>query len=166
MMSEGTRSLLIGCHNIIMHPLMVIRAWRWWFGTWPKPWQIVCIFVHDVGLAGRQYLSDPMAKEGHWKLGAYWAGRLFGWKGFYFCAGHTPESCEPRSALWFADKASWLVAPVWWLWLNYRLEGFQVTHPYDWQILIAKNLLAQNHFGAHQLYLNETKVDTPGEIAI
>ena len=163
-MTEGTKSLLIGCHSFIMHPLMVIKAWRWWFGTWPEPWQIVCIFIHDLGLAGRQYLSDPKAKEGHYKFGAYWAGRLFGWKGYYFCAGHTPESCEPRSDLWYADKASWLVAPLWWLWANYYLDvgkNHRVSHPHEWRLWIARNLAAQNHFGAHQLFLDETQRRTP-----
>lgn len=160
-MTEGTKSLLIGCHNFIIHPLMVIKAWHWWFKTWPEPWQIVCIFIHDLGLAGRQYLSDPAAKKGHWRLGASWAKRLFGEKGFLFCAGHTPDSMEPRSDLWYADKASWLVAPLWWLWMNYYLDvnsnGVGISNPYHFRLWIAKNLAAQNHFGAHQLYLEETK---------
>jgi hypothetical protein len=139
---------------------MVIKAWRWWFGAWPKFWQIVCICIHDVGLYGRQYLSDRHAKQGHWELGAWWAYRLFGRKGYEFCAGHTPESGEPRSDLWFADKASWLVAPLWWLWVNYYLDvsrnGKHVSNPYQFRLWIARNLVAQNHFGAHQLYLSET----------
>lgn len=165
-MTEGTRSLLIGCHSFIMHPLMVIKAWRWWFGHWPKPWQIICIVVHDWGVAGRQYLSNNNAKYGHWMLGAVIAKKLFGDKGSAFVAGHTPESSEQgwvRSDLWYADKASWLVAPLWWLWLNYRLEKFQVSHPHQWRVIIAKNLRddlasgGNNHFGGHQLYLDEMK---------
>lgn len=160
-MTEGTRSLLIGCHSFIMHPLMVLRAWRWWFGSWPRPWQIICIFIHDWGISGRQYLSDHKAKEGHWRVGALLAYKLFGYNAFMFCAGHTPESDYPRSDLWYADKASWLVAPLWWLWLNYRLEKFRVSHPHQWQVIIARNLRddlasnGNNHFGGHQLYLDE-----------
>lgn len=156
-MTEGTRSLLIGCHQFIMHPIQVIRGWKWWFGYWPKPWQVICIFLHDVGLFGRQYLSDHEAKNGHWKFGAKIAKRLFGPKGYLFCAGHTPESGHTKSDLWYADKASWLVAPMWWLWLNYRNEKFTVSHPHLWQIIIARNILEQNHFSGHQLYLDEVK---------
>ena len=159
-MKEGTRSYLIGCHSFIMHPLMVLKAWKWWFRSWPKFWQIVCIFIHDIGICGRQYISDNQAKDGHWMLGAWVAYKLFGMKGWYFCAGHTPESewCScSRSDLWFADKASWLVAPIWWLWLNYKLERFEVSHPYQWQIIIANNLLSQNHFSSHQIFIDEVK---------
>jgi hypothetical protein len=156
-MTEGTKSYLIGCHSFIMHPLMVLKAWKWWFGKYPKLWQIVCIFLHDIGICGRQYISDNDAKFGHWELGARLAGYLFGLKGSLFCAGHTPEFSGPRSDLWYADKASWLVAPLWWLWSNYRLEGFQVSHPLQWQIIIAKNLLAENHFSSHQIFIDEIK---------
>ncbi len=163
MISEGTRSLLIGCHSFIIHPLMVLRAWRWWFGSWPAIWQIVCIFLHDIGLAGREYLSDPAIKKGHWRLGASWAERLFGNKGFLFCAGHTPESMGPRSDLWYADKASWLVAPIWWMKLNYLLDvsknGRKVSGPWEFKLWIAKSLkddlIHGNHFSAHQKFIDD-----------
>jgi len=100
-------------------------------------------------------LTDKTAKDGHWMLGAWIAWKFFGQKGWNFCAGHTPESkwcsCE-RSTLWYADKYSWVVAPIWWLWHNYKVENFQVTHPWEWKILIAKNLLAEKHFSSHKLY--------------
>lgn len=159
-MTEGTKSLLIGCHNFFIHPLMVIKAWRWWFGVWPNPWQIICIFIHDIGLAGRQYLSDHTAKKGHWILGANISYILFGWKGYYFCSGHTPESNHPRSDLWYADKLSWVIAPLWWMWANYYLDvsrdGTRVSNPHQFKVWIARNFVSQNHFGAHELYLRET----------
>jgi len=154
-MTEGTKSYLIGCHQFLIHPLCVLWAWHKWFGSWPKFWQIVCIFVHDIGICGRQYLSDKNAKNGHWMCGTFIADRLFGHKGWNFCGGHTPESKWAnisRSDLWYADKYSWVVAPMWWLWNNFRVEGFQVTSPLEWKILVAKNLLAENHFSSHKLY--------------
>lgn len=159
MVSEGTRSLLIGCHQFIMHPIQVVRAWRWWFGKWPRPWQVACIFLHDIGLAGRQYLSDPKAKNGHWGLGAEVARKLFGERGFLLCAGHTPESWHPRSDLWYADKASWLLAPVWWMKLNYLLDvsnnGRGVTGPYEFKLWIGRKLLEDEYpFSAHDCYLD------------
>lgn len=167
-MTEGTKSYLFGCHQFLIHPLCVLWAWRKWFGTWPKFWQIVCIFLHDIGICGRQYLSNKEAKNGHWIEGAYWAKRLFGWKGFYFCAGHTPESKDcliGRSQLWYADKYSWVVAPMWWLWNNFRIEKFQVTHPWEWKILIAENLkkdlFGNNHFSSHKLYQDNFNKPNP-----
>jgi len=158
-MTEGTKSYLIGCHQFLIHPLCVLWAWYKWYGAWPKPWQVVCIFIHDIGICGRQYLSDENAKWGHWEAGANLAGRLFGRKAYNFCAGHTPESfiIVSRSDLWYADKYSWVVAPMWWLWNNFRVEGFQVTHPWEWKILVAKNLLEENHFSSHKLYQDNFK---------
>lgn len=156
-MTEGTKSYLIGCHQFLIHPLCVLWAWRKWYGSWPKFWQIVCIFIHDIGICGRQYLSDKNAKMGHWELGTKWAYILFGNKGAMFCAGHTPEFAGPRSDLWYADKYSWVVAPMWWLWNNFRVERFQVTNPLEWKILVAKNLLKENHFSSHKLYQDNFK---------
>lgn len=164
-MTEGTKSYLVGCHQFLIHPLCVLWAWRKWFRSWPKPWQIICIFLHDIGICGRQYLSEKNAKDGHWKYGARLSWHFFGLKGYLFCAGHTPESDNeygfPRSDLWYADKYSWVVAPMWWLWSNYKIERFQVTHPWDWKILIANNLLKDKHFSSHGLYqenFNQSKL--------
>ncbi len=168
-MTEGTRSLLIGCHSFIMHPLMVIKAWHWWFGRWPRPWQIICIFIHDWGIAGRDYLTWKYAKVGHWRCGAHLAYKFFGQKGFDFCAGHTPESTRAfadikRSDLWYADKASWLVAPIWWLKLNYIFDisnngRNKVSSPWEFKLWIAQNLkedlLNGNHFSCHQKFIED-----------
>ena len=69
-MTEGTKSYLIGCHQFLLHPLFVLMAWRLEYKSWPKWWEIIGIFLHDVGVCGRQYLSDDKAKEGHWRKGS------------------------------------------------------------------------------------------------
>ncbi len=120
-MTEGTKSYLIGCHQFLLHPLWVIMAWRLEYKSWPKWWQAVCIFLHDIGIYGRQYPSDDKAKIGHWEKGAKLAMLLlnFGplrYAGpFLFIAGHTCESRYPESLLARADKRSMLTAPMWWL---------------------------------------------------
>jgi len=144
-MTEGTKSFLVGCHQFLLHPLWVLMAWRLRFKKWPAWWQVICIFLHDVGICGRNYLFDPEAKKGHWELGAQWSAELVwkltsieekarllsvGWtRAYSLCAGHSPsDSGFPRSDLFWADKMSWLVAPMWWLWWNYWVERF-VTRP-------------------------------------
>jgi len=175
-MKEGTKSYLIGCHQFLLHPLFVLMAWRLEYKRWPKWWELICIFVHDVGIWGRQYLSDDQAKVGHWQRGAFLAGsivyritrgRLYPrtrrWyllpiRAFDLCAGHSPtESGYPISMLFRADKRSWLVAPRWLLWWNYWVEwagrGIGVTRPPLWRELIAENLKKERPLGGHELYI-------------
>ncbi len=177
-MTEGTISYLVGCHQFAMHPLQVIRAWRAEYGTWPKWWQTISIICHDIGVCGRQYLSDDNAKIGHWKLGARMACRIvravarlrkdkylanfYAKLAWYTCAGHCPEeSGFPESRLSRADKRSWLVAPMWWMWSNYYVEwhgrNIGVTPPPEWRRLVAENLQRERPLGNHQLYLRNRK---------
>jgi hypothetical protein len=135
-----------------------VAAWRKIFGSYPKLWELFCIFLHDIGICGRQYLSVKGAKNGHWLAGAKIAGYLFGQKGAWLCAGHTSESNFPQSKLFLADKYSWLVAPEWWLWSNFYLEKFEgsISNPVEWKKIIADNLKKNHHFSSHDLYEKET----------
>lgn len=111
--SQGTISVIIGCHSPI-HSYYVTKAWRQLYGRWPKPWEIICIFLHDIGHWGKNYLDDIELKRQHWKDGALIAGRLFGRNGYELTAGHCSSSDVPNSKLYMADKVSWLLAPLWW----------------------------------------------------
>jgi len=175
-MTEGTRSYLIGCHQFLLHPLWVLLAWRFEYKSWPKWWELICIFLHDIGICGRQYLSDDKAKKGHWMLGAWWT-YLIVWKlsrnpylghsAAWTCAGHCPEESSilphlpvQESKLSIADKRSWLVAPVYWMWWNYfvdlRRKNTEITPP-KWKKLVAKNLKRERPLGSHELYLREAE---------
>ena len=160
-MTEGTKSYLIGCHNFFFHPLWVLLAWKLEYKRWPKLWQIICIFLHDIGHLGINYLSDPKMKDRHLVLGAKIAKKFFGMKGFLFIAGHT-NSGYKRSLLWRADKRSWLVAPMWWLWSNYYIEwlskGIKVTPPPEWKKIVKINFESDNQITNHELYLKYGKL--------
>jgi hypothetical protein len=120
-MKEGTISVLWGCHSPI-HSFLVLCAWIRLYKRLPRPWQIVCIFIHDIGHWQKDYLTDVEQKYDHWILGAYLAFCMFGKKGYAFVAGHYSYSGYPLSLLYKADKYSWTIAPIWWLWLNYQIE--------------------------------------------
>lgn len=61
-MSIGTRSLLYGSHQFILHPLMVLVAWRELYGALPRDWRVwVAIVAHDWGYWG---LRDMDGAEG------------------------------------------------------------------------------------------------------
>ncbi len=170
-MKEGTKSYLIGCHQFFLHPLWVLLAWRLEYKSWPKWWEIICIFLHDIGVCGRQYLSDDDAKIGHWRKGAVlsqniifkikdWDNERF--KAYGMCAGHCPkESGFSESKLSRADKRSWLVAPMWWKWCNYWIEwsgkGIGVTPPREWTELVRENLKRTKPLGNHELYMRNRK---------
>lgn len=119
--SQGTISVLFGCHSQI-HSICIVIAWKHLYGRWPRPWELVCIILHDIGHIGRNYLDDPEEKAKHWRFGATIAGFFFGSQGYELCAGHSGHSGEPRSMLYKADKLSWTIAPIWWLYWQCIVE--------------------------------------------
>lgn len=171
-MKEGTKSVLFGCHNPMLHGIWVLMAWRLEYKSWPKWWELIGIFLHDIGVWGRQYLSDDKAKIGHWEKGSVWT-----WKIIYFLtgdgfialdardlvAGHCPgESNFPESKLARADKRSWVIAPMWWLWWNYYIEWHnsrhKITLPPVWKKLVAEKLQeTKGSFSCHELYIKNRR---------
>lgn len=155
-MTEGTKSYLIGCHQFFLHPLWVLIAWVKIYRRWPKFWELCCIFLHDIGHIGKNYLSDPKQKEEHWILGAELAQKFFGDKGFYMIAGHVTHSGFPRSTLYLPDKQSWIEAPIWWLTTNRWFENFGAWHsrnPHEFKKIIAENIANGCPKGSHEIYL-------------
>ncbi len=120
-MKQGTVSWFFGCHSVV-HSVLVLIAWRKVYARWPKLWQVACIFLHDIGHIGLDYLDDFEQKKRHWKLGAEIGGRLFGYRAYYLLAGHCSHSGFVESELYRADKYSWYIAPTWWLWWNNIVE--------------------------------------------
>lgn len=112
--SQGTVSVLVGCHSPV-HAIFVIKAWKEVHGRWPKPWEIGCILLHDIGHIGLNYIDNQEEKDKHWFLGAKIAHKLFGDKGYYLVAGHTSASSAGKSDLYLPDKHSWAMAPRWWI---------------------------------------------------
>lgn len=120
-MKQGTASVLFGCHSIV-HSIVVIVAWRKWYGRFPKPWQIACILIHDIGHWGKQYLDNYEEKKKHSLLGAAVAWQIFGDKGYDLIAGHNEYNGHARSELYRPDKYSWVIAPLWWMMTNAWFE--------------------------------------------
>jgi len=114
---QGTVSVLVGCHSPV-HSVIVVLAWKKLYGKWPTFKELVCIFLHDIGHWGLDYLDDVEQKNKHWRLGAQVAEWLFGIEGYRLCAGHCRQSGMGESKLYRADKYSWHIAPFWWVWLN------------------------------------------------
>lgn len=116
-MKQGTVSIVAGCHSPI-HYVLVYLSWVKLYGVLPSFRETTCIFIHDIGHYGKDYLDHENEKKAHWELGAKIAKRLFGQWGYNFVAGHCSYSGVPLSPLYKADKYSWYIAPYWWLWTN------------------------------------------------
>ena len=158
LISQGTISILFGCHNIV-HSLLVIISWRKLYGSYPKFWQLCCILLHDIGHIGLNYLNSLEKKEKHWILGAKIAKVLFGWKGYYLVSGHCEYSLHSRSLLYKADKYSWYIAPYWWLYSNTIFEpklrmGYRIHETIVYFKKQVRNSIETGEFkSTHQLFL-------------
>jgi hypothetical protein len=168
-MKQGTKSWLYGCHSIV-HSFIVIRAWHKLYKSYPNAWQFSCIFIHDIGICGRQYIDNPETKKGHWELGALIAGKIFGEKGYQFIAGHTSESGKPHSLLYKPDKLSQMIAPRWWqLLVAKHLEPLLHEPEYkkgmtpeqavdNWRKTVRESIESGNFIDSHELYMNRRKL--------
>ena len=101
--SRGSRSVWIGAHQFLIHPFLVILAWKRLYGM-PCWKTVVAIFLHDLGYIGCRDIDGPAGKL-HPKWGADAAGRLFGEEYSRLNAGHS------RS---YAGSLGWSVSRLCW----------------------------------------------------
>lgn len=162
-MRQGTVSVFFGVHSPI-HSTLVLFAWVRLYHNLPLPWQLICIYLHDIGHIGKNYLDNPEEKAEHWELGAEIAGKLFGQKGFDFCAGHCHNSGIPASQLLKPDKYSWYIAPRLWLLSNVLVEpkvGKGSRNAWEsvlnFKQSVKINIESGEYGSTHALYLKRSK---------
>lgn len=125
-MEIGTKSVLYGAHNPVIHGICNALAWR---RLWGFPWDIRLWFafaLHDLG-----YWSSPNLEgfegERHVELGARIMTRLFGADWGALSAGHSRHWAKrcgiPVSRLCFADKLAFVLTPDWLYLLMTRATG-------------------------------------------
>lgn len=126
MISIGTRSLLVGVHQFVLHPLFVWVAWRDIYGRYPTFQQTICIILHDIGYAGCRNLDGPEGSR-HPEVGASIAGRIFGPYAAALVRFHSRTTAELYSAqcseLCLPDKLSLFYYPAWLYTLLLRMGG-------------------------------------------
>lgn len=130
-MKRGTKSLLFGVHQFLLHPLTVFFAWVWLYRKLPTLKETVCIVIHDWGYWGKPNM-DGAEGENHPEVGARIAGRLFGKEYHDLCLLHSRHYArnagkEPSLLCW-ADKMSILCEP-WWMYLPRALASGEL-HEY------------------------------------
>jgi hypothetical protein len=142
-MKIGTKSLLFGAHQFIIHPITVLLAAIKMRGKFPNWKECICIFVHDWGYWGCENMEG---EEGlvHPEYGALIVNKLLDhnfhmgsghvsgddkwdtlakkteWKYYYFCRYHSRSYASkfhqsPSELCWW-DKLCVLYDP-WWLYL-------------------------------------------------
>lgn len=112
----GTRSLLYGAHQVVIHPIFVGIAWVRLYGfTWdPRVW--LAIVIHDWGYWGLPNMDGPEG-DTHVEWAARVMGRLFGpeWRDFclYHSRFYARRDAKPFSPLCVADKLATALEPAW-----------------------------------------------------
>lgn len=115
-MKIGTKSVLYGAHQFLLHPLFVALAWWKLYGfPWdPRLW--VAFYVHDLGYIGKPNMDGPEG-ETHPELGARIMRKLFGDEWGDFCRYHSRFYAKREgrqfSRLCVADKLAFSLTPRW-----------------------------------------------------
>lgn len=66
---QGLRSLLVGAHQFLLHPIALFRAWQRLYGPVRDPKLVLAFCLHDVGYALTPNM-DGTEGERHVELGA------------------------------------------------------------------------------------------------
>jgi len=137
-MKVGTKSLLFGAHQFILHPIFVFIAWWKLYGFPKDPRLWIAFIVHDWGYWGKPNM-DGKEGETHVELGANIMHRLFDnehtilsdklkfryprvyyWEWYDFTLYHSrfyaKKNNHAISRLCVADKYAIVIEP-WWLYL-------------------------------------------------
>lgn len=115
-MNIGTKSLLFGLHQFVLHPALVTLAWWKLYRHLPTLREAVCIGIHDWGYWGLPNIDGPEGEQ-H----PLWAGRFsdrtFGHAYGDLCRFHSGTIAErfgvQPSKLCIPDKYGSALAPAW-----------------------------------------------------
>ena len=114
-MTIGTKSVLYGAHQFILHPIILFIAWwRIFRFPWnPRLW--VLFFIHDLGYIGKPNMDGPEG-ETYVEFGANLSGRLFGdsyrYLALYHSRFYAKSHNKPISNLCIADKYAIVIMPT------------------------------------------------------
>ena len=115
-MKIGTRTVLYGVHQFLLHPWFVAEGWRRPYGLPVDPRLWIAFFLHDVGYIGKANL-DGVEGEQHPEFGAKIMRAMFGKKWGDFCRYHSrflaKKDGKRVSRLCLADKLAIALCPAW-----------------------------------------------------
>ncbi len=156
-MKVGTKSILFGVHQFILHPIGVFIAWCKLYGL-PNFKELICIITHDWGYWGLPNM-DGVEGKNHPEFAAKFAKKWFGQEYYDLCLYHSrsyalKDNKEPSKLCW-ADKLCIKYNP-WWIYVplsiltgeiyEYRINDTSIplSKPHNvWFKLIRKNMIKQ-----------------------
>jgi hypothetical protein len=125
-MNVGTKSLLFGAHQFIIHPIFVFAAWWKLYGFPSDPRLWITFIIHDWGYWRSPNMDGPEG-ERHTEFGGKVCGLLFGDEWRNFCLYHSRFAAvrdgKRFSLLCVADKLSIVLEPAWLYLPRVRLSG-------------------------------------------
>lgn len=89
-MKMGTKSLLFGVHQFLLHPFFVAWAWRRLYRRWPDRWEWVAIIIHDWGYWGSPDMDGETGRLHPLRSASWWVALTNRWP-FYLISD---EACE------------------------------------------------------------------------
>lgn len=128
-MKSGTKSVLFGVHQFLIHPILVARAWWIIYRELPRLHEWAAIVTHDLGYWGAPNIDGPEG-ENHPVIMAEWWEKHFGTFGMKVAneiLGHSRFHAQknnlPLSRLFRPDKLSSALYPKWLYLLLGNLSG-------------------------------------------
>lgn len=128
-MKIGTKTLLFGVHQFLLHPLLVLVAWRLCYGLWPSRREVLATAFHDLGYWGALEMDGPTGSL-HPERSERLVCRVFGEEDtssreLVLLHSRTTAERHGRSVsrLCLPDKLSILLYPTWLYVLLARFSG-------------------------------------------
>jgi len=136
-MKLGTRSLLFGCHQILLHPLFTLIGWVKLYGWGSINFQVLlAIFFHDWGYWGCESIDGPDGSMHPFFFPSYFDNSRFNTvrKEITWHSRHLSAIFDTQpSRLCWADKLGLIIMPPsWWALFAYASgEGWEyMNNPY------------------------------------
>ena len=136
-MRIGTKTLVFGGHQVLLHPLFVVMAWRRLYHCLPSWREMVCIAIHDWGYWGKPDIDGEQGEQ-HPMWAAKKVGRWWGARYYNLVAYHSRflarKDDKPLSRLCLPDKYGVALMPTWlWallVWLSAEHEEYRHNEKY------------------------------------
>lgn len=137
-MNIGTKSLLYGAHQVVIHPIFVLIGWVWLFGL-PSVGELIAIIIHDWGYFRKPNMDGEEGRT-HPETAAKMFETMHTPRLAFLCRGHSRFWARKigirPSKLCYADKVGTALMPGWlWVSLVWMTGEFKEYELVEYQIL-------------------------------
>lgn len=128
-MKTGTKSVLFGVHQFLLHPMFVAAAWWIIYREIPRLHEWAAIITHDLGYWGAADMDGPEGEDHPERMASWWRRHFgaFGDRVAIEILGHSRSHARkhslPLSRLCRPDKLSTALYPRWLYLMLANLSG-------------------------------------------